>query len=138
MIDAYLPYGLESATWGFAAESSLHIMRMIMGGVFDRFPDLVLVAGHAGEGLPFWLDRIDDRYGLFSSLDKVGRVPQLERKPSEYIRQKYVYHDERHEFRKPATVCHLRDGRRAGFVCRRLPLRKYEDPRSRGCAQHQR
>ncbi len=87
MIDAYLPYGLESATWGFAAESSLHIMRMIMGGVFDRFPDLMLVAGHAGEGLPFWLDRIDDRYGLFSRLDKVGRVPKLERKPSEYIRQ---------------------------------------------------
>ena len=87
MIDAYLPYGLESATWGFAAETSLHIMRLIMSGVFDRFPNLVLVAGHAGEGLPFWLDRIDDRYGLFSSLNKAGRVPKLERRPSEYIRQ---------------------------------------------------
>ena len=79
--------GLESATWGFAAETSLHIMRLIMSGVFDRFPNLVLVAGHAGEGLPFWLDRIDDRYGLFSSLNKAGRVPKLERRPSEYIRQ---------------------------------------------------
>jgi predicted TIM-barrel fold metal-dependent hydrolase len=31
---------------------------MITSGVFDRFPDLQIIIGHMGEGLPFFYDRI--------------------------------------------------------------------------------
>jgi predicted TIM-barrel fold metal-dependent hydrolase len=31
---------------------------MITSGVFDRFPDLQIILGHMGEGLPFFYDRI--------------------------------------------------------------------------------
>jgi 2,3-dihydroxybenzoate decarboxylase/5-carboxyvanillate decarboxylase len=31
-------YGLDSALWGYGLEVSTHALRMILGGVFDRFP----------------------------------------------------------------------------------------------------
>ncbi len=50
---------LEGALWGFQTDTALHALRMILSGVFDDFPRLQIVLGHLGEGLPFWLDRID-------------------------------------------------------------------------------
>jgi 2,3-dihydroxybenzoate decarboxylase len=63
MIKPYLSYpGLASAMLGFAAEASLHAMRLILSGVFDKFPGLKIILGHLGEALPFWLWRIDSRW----------------------------------------------------------------------------
>jgi 2,3-dihydroxybenzoate decarboxylase len=87
MIEPYLDYGLYFAGWGFAVETSLHAMRMIMSGVFDRFPELKIILGHMGEGLPFWLDRIDNRYLLQV---KIGAVPEMKKLPSEYFRSNFV------------------------------------------------
>ncbi|HEY5624053.1 MAG TPA: amidohydrolase family protein [Gammaproteobacteria bacterium] len=87
MIEPYLDYGLYFAGWGFAAETSLHAMRMIMGGVFDRFPDLTIILGHMGEGLPFWLDRIDNRYLLQV---RIGAVREMDKLPSEYFKSNFV------------------------------------------------
>jgi 2,3-dihydroxybenzoate decarboxylase len=33
---------------------------MIYGGVLDAFPDLTFILGHLGEGLPFFLHRLND------------------------------------------------------------------------------
>lgn len=57
-------YGLESGIWGYAAETGLHAMRLILSGVLDRFPDLRIVLGHMGEGIPYWLYRIDYMHAL--------------------------------------------------------------------------
>jgi uncharacterized protein len=35
------------------------VIRLILGGVFDRFPRLQLVIGHMGEALPFMLPRLE-------------------------------------------------------------------------------
>jgi predicted TIM-barrel fold metal-dependent hydrolase len=51
---------LALAAWGFAAETCTHFLRLMMAGVFDAFPDFTMILGHLGEGLPFWLDRLDD------------------------------------------------------------------------------
>lgn len=59
MIGPLIEKGLEGAFYGFAVETSVHLLRMIMSGVFDRFPKLQVIAGHGGEGLPFWLCRFD-------------------------------------------------------------------------------
>jgi hypothetical protein len=45
--------------WGWHIDTALHVLRVVLGGVFDRFPDLQVVVGHLGEGLPAMLDRID-------------------------------------------------------------------------------
>jgi len=63
MIKPYLTYpGLASAMLGFSAEASLHAMRLILSGVFERYPRLKIILGHLGEALPFWLWRMDSRF----------------------------------------------------------------------------
>ncbi len=51
---------LATAGWGWHAECGMHVLRMIVGGVFERHPALQLIIGHMGEGLPFSLARADD------------------------------------------------------------------------------
>ena len=85
MIGPLSHYGMMGALWGFGADASLHVMRMILGGVFDAFPRLKIVLGHLGEGLAFWLGRLDNRY---ANIKRRGLSPQgkpLERLPSEYF-----------------------------------------------------
>lgn len=85
MIAPFSQYGMMGALWGFGADASLHVVRMILGGVFDTFPTLKIVLGHLGEGLAFWLGRLDNRY---SNIKRRGLSPQgkpLQRLPSEYF-----------------------------------------------------
>ena len=51
--------GLEGAIFGFGVETGLHALRMIIAGIFDRYPNLQVILGHAGETLPFMLYRLD-------------------------------------------------------------------------------
>ena len=73
--------------WGYSTETSLHVLRLMAGGVFDRFPKLQLVIGHMGEALPFWADRLDNRFEWeFASS---GRQKPMKRLPSEYLRDHF-------------------------------------------------
>lgn len=74
--------------WGYAVETGTHALRMIAGGVFDQFPKLRVVLGHLGEGLPFLLDRIDNRYQW--QFATFGLKPTLKRLPSEYFRDNFI------------------------------------------------
>lgn len=58
MIGPYLDYNLWGASWGFAADVGIHALRLISSGLFDKYPRLKIILGHAGEGLPYWLSRI--------------------------------------------------------------------------------
>ncbi len=50
---------LSGPGWGWHIETAVHVIRLILGGVFDRYPKLQVVIGHMGEGLPFMLQRLD-------------------------------------------------------------------------------
>jgi hypothetical protein len=50
---------LAGGAWGWHIETAVHVIRLISGGVFDRFPKLQVVIGHMGEGLPFMFQRFD-------------------------------------------------------------------------------
>src|SRR5262245_11252480 len=52
---------LMGPTWGFAAETAVHALRLIGSGLFDEHPRLQIILGHLGEGLPCYLWRIDNR-----------------------------------------------------------------------------
>jgi 2,3-dihydroxybenzoate decarboxylase len=54
------------ATWNWTAETATHALRIVFGGVLERFPDTRLVLGHLGETLPFFLWRLDQRAGAFT------------------------------------------------------------------------
>ena len=44
---------LALAGWGWHCETGLHALRLVLGGVFDRFPRLQVIIGHMGENIPF-------------------------------------------------------------------------------------
>ena len=48
-----------NAAWGFTVETATQGIRLVLSGVFDAYPDLKIILGHMGEGLPFLLWRID-------------------------------------------------------------------------------
>jgi predicted TIM-barrel fold metal-dependent hydrolase len=48
---------LSIAGWGWHAETGLHTLRLIVSGLFDRLPELQVIIGHMGEGLPYALAR---------------------------------------------------------------------------------
>jgi predicted TIM-barrel fold metal-dependent hydrolase len=43
--------------WGWHLDTGIHALRMILGGIFDRYPSLQLILGHWGEMIPFYLAR---------------------------------------------------------------------------------
>ncbi|OGA01958.1 MAG: hypothetical protein A3H35_04110 [Betaproteobacteria bacterium RIFCSPLOWO2_02_FULL_62_17] len=83
MLDLIAPYPtLMMATWGFAADTSLHAMRLIASGLFDAHPRTKIILGHLGEGIPFWLWRMDNHW------KKEGC--RANRLPSEYFRDNFL------------------------------------------------
>ena len=87
MIGPFLERGLDGAIYGFAAETGLHMLRIIVSGVFDRFPGLRMVLGHLGEALPYWLFRIDFMHRAMVAANRYPSVKKLNRKPSEYFKE---------------------------------------------------
>jgi uncharacterized protein len=51
-----------AAGWGWHIETGVHLIRMILGGVFDRYPKLQVVVGHLGEAVPFMLPRMNRNF----------------------------------------------------------------------------
>ena len=43
---------LMGPTWAFGQETAVHALRLMCSGLFDRHPNLQIVLGHMGEGLP--------------------------------------------------------------------------------------
>ncbi len=61
---------LAGAGWGWHIETAVHVIRIILGGTFDRYPRLQLVIGHLGEALPFMLQRFDRMPRTATKLDR--------------------------------------------------------------------
>lgn len=61
---------------GWYYETGVQLLRLVLGGVFDRFPDLQIIVGHWGELVAFYLDK----------LDPFAKEAKLARSFSEYLR----------------------------------------------------
>jgi predicted TIM-barrel fold metal-dependent hydrolase len=72
-----------TGAWGWHIETATHLLRMILGGVFDRYPKLQIVIGHLGEGIPFMLPRLN------RNLPK--EATKLQRSIAEYLRENVHY-----------------------------------------------
>lgn len=75
MAGPFRVYNMDNALWGYQADTGLHAMRMISSGLFDRFPRLKIVLGHLGEGIPFWLWRIDYMHRQNPARPKLAKLP---------------------------------------------------------------
>lgn len=61
---------------GWHYDAGVQLLRLILAGVFDRFPKLQVIMGHWGETVLFFLERID----------RMAGIARLERSVSEYVR----------------------------------------------------
>jgi 2,3-dihydroxybenzoate decarboxylase len=88
---------LTGPAWGWGCETGTHALRILFGGVFDRFPEAKLILGHMGENIPAVLHRIEGRYRLTS------RGAQLPKPVIEYFR-KNVFITTSGQCRTPALL----------------------------------
>jgi 2,3-dihydroxybenzoate decarboxylase len=90
---------LLGPSWAFAAETGGHALRLIGSGPFDEFPRLQIVLGHLGEGLPFYLWRIDERNNWM----KRPHVYAAAKRVAEYVRANFHFTTSGH-FSTPALI----------------------------------
>ncbi len=76
-------FGLSRHGWGWHIETAVHVLRLILGGAFDRFPDLRIIIGHLGESLSFMMPRLEK--GLSEDVTK------LEHPVAEYLQNNVYY-----------------------------------------------
>lgn len=91
-------FALATSGWGWHVETGLHILRLILAGVFERFPRLRLIVGHMGEALPFFLARSSERL--------TPAITQLPRSVEEYVRA-HIYITTSGIFTAPPLQCAL-------------------------------
>lgn len=73
---------LYGPVWSWTVETGNHALRLVFGGVFDRYPGAKLILGHMGETLPYQLWRFDSRWEISNRGEK-----RLDLTPSEYFRR---------------------------------------------------
>jgi gamma-resorcylate decarboxylase len=69
--------------WAFAVETSIHALRLMASGLFDRHPKLTIILGHLGEGITFNIWRADHR------LKKDSRGMPAQRPLGDYFRENF-------------------------------------------------
>jgi len=45
--------------WGWHSETAIHVLRLLLAGIFDKYPDLKIIIGHMGEMIPMMMVRSD-------------------------------------------------------------------------------
>lgn len=75
------PAEMSGSLWGWMAETGGHALRLMLCGVFDRYPRAKLVLGHIGESLPFQQWRLDRGY------EKLSPALRPQHPPSYYMRR---------------------------------------------------
>jgi len=64
---------------GWHQETGLQALRLILAGVFDKYPALQIIIGHMGEGLPFYHGRIREQFD--------SKTTHLKYSPDTYFRR---------------------------------------------------
>jgi gamma-resorcylate decarboxylase len=77
---------LVGSAWAFAHETGTHAVRLMLSGLFDRYPSIQIILGHLGEGLPFLLPRLEHRLNM--QRDGVG-LGAARRSVSEYFNDNF-------------------------------------------------
>ena len=89
---------LSTAAWGWHVETGMHCLRLIVSGLFDRFPKLNIIIGHMGEDLPFSIARAEAVLAR--------ETAHLKRKVSEYFLD-HFYITTSGYFTVPPLLCTL-------------------------------
>jgi predicted TIM-barrel fold metal-dependent hydrolase len=79
----YRGYPALVTGWAWQVETGTHLLRLMCGGVFDRFPGLKIIVGHMGELIPYTLERLNTALTLGNWLlaAKSKKTPPAGRQP---------------------------------------------------------
>ena len=94
------PYGLKEAEYdieqrllvasvGFMFDTTLAIMRIVLNGFLDRYPNIKIIASHGGGYVPFVASRLDMFFRLRPDIADTG--VQISEEPTEYLKR--IYYD---------------------------------------------
>jgi gamma-resorcylate decarboxylase len=89
---------LVGSAWAFTYETASHAIRLMLSGLFDVYPNLQIILGHLGEGLPFILPRLQHR--LDEQRDGV-RGSRAKWRPSHYFANNFWLTTSGHYHTKP-------------------------------------
>jgi len=82
---------------GFEMELCVAVVRLIMGGVLDRFPKLKFVVGHLGGAIPYLAERIQNCYEIYPECQENISAPA-----KDYLKRFYY---DTVSFFQPALRC---------------------------------
>ncbi|MEM2878159.1 MAG: amidohydrolase family protein [Candidatus Hadarchaeales archaeon] len=97
MADFTMEYGLTNVV-GFLFDTTLAALRLVFGGVMEKFRKLKVILPHAGSTIPYIISRIDHQHGI-----NVDCREHIRRPPSSYIKKIYI--DTAQAFHAPAFMC---------------------------------
>jgi 2,3-dihydroxybenzoate decarboxylase len=89
---------LVGSAWAFTYETASHALRLMLCGLFDQFPNIQVILGHLGEGLPYVLPRTQHR--LDEQYDG-ARGGKAVRRPSYYLANNFWLTTSGHYHTKP-------------------------------------
>jgi len=97
-------------TFGWPYETSVAMARLVFSGIYDRYPDLKIIAHHMGAMIPYFEGRIGpglDQLGVRTSDRDYGKLlRELKKRPFDYF--KMFYADTALFGAYEPTVCGLR------------------------------
>lgn len=73
---------LSGPCWSWGIEAATHALRLMVGGVFDRFPNAAFSLGHMGEGLPYLLGRLEEGTNIVT-----GQNRPMKKRFTDYMRE---------------------------------------------------
>jgi predicted TIM-barrel fold metal-dependent hydrolase len=97
-------FALCAGAFGWHIETGLHALRLMLAGVFDRFPALQVILGHMGEVLPFMIERASAVLARTNALGPIATRMQLS--PAEYLNRN-CYISTSGFFTDPPLLCAL-------------------------------
>ncbi|HEV3277025.1 MAG TPA: amidohydrolase family protein [Terriglobia bacterium] len=89
---------LVGSAWAFTYETASHAIRLMLSGLFDEYPNLQIILGHLGEGLPYVLPRTQHR--LDEQYEGV-RGGKARRRPAYYLANNFWLTTSGHYHIKP-------------------------------------
>jgi 5-carboxyvanillate decarboxylase len=90
MMGGMIDTGLDGAVFGFGVETAYHLLRLVTTGIFDRYPDLQIIAGHGCEALPYWLYRTDFMHKAGIRSQRYARLKPLKHDLFHYMRNNFL------------------------------------------------
>jgi aminocarboxymuconate-semialdehyde decarboxylase len=82
---------------GFEVDLSIAVVRLVMGGVLARYPNLKFIVSHLGGAIPYLAERIQNCYEAYPECQKNISIG-----PKEYLKQFYY---DTVSFFEPALMC---------------------------------